>query len=145
MRTSASPNEERGSAAEGVVELLQHAEQAMQEALHQLDERSLTPMNQPATPPASSARRWFRQLARGDACVRLRDVYRRSAHAVSTLQLRDLLSDGEAVSVRESLDRLLAASLNIVEERSREVEQRSPEQRPQRTFTRVPDNDWPSG
>lgn len=56
------------------------------------------------------------ELSATQARVQLRDVHRRIGHTISTMRLRNVISDGEASPVEQSLERLLGAALNEIEQ-----------------------------
>jgi hypothetical protein len=102
--------------AESLASLLAQAQESTADILKQLSERCQAPSSQPSDPKDSTAKRWTLELAAAQARVQLRDVHRRIGYAISTMRLRDVITDGEAAPVERELERLLGAALNTVEQ-----------------------------
>ncbi len=102
--------------AESLTSLLEQAQESTADILKQLSERFRALSSQPSEPSNQTAQRWTLELAAAQARVQLRDVHRRLGHIISTMRLRDVISDGEATPVEQSLERLLGAALNEIEQ-----------------------------
>ena len=102
--------------AESLTSLLKQAQESMADILKQFEERLRATTVQPSKTADPTARRWTLELMAGQARVQSRDVHRRVAHTISTLQLRNVISDGEAAPVRQALERLLGMALNEIEQ-----------------------------
>ena len=101
---------------ESLTSLLEQAQESTADILKQLSERFRALSSQPSEPSNQTAQRWTLELAAAQARVQLRDVHRRLGHTISTMRLRDVISDGEATPVEQSLERLLGAALNEIEQ-----------------------------
>lgn len=101
---------------ESLTSLLEQAQESAADILKQFKERLQATAVQPSEAADPTARRWALEMTAAQARVQLRDVHRRLAHTVSTMQLRNVISDGEATSVQQALERLLGTSLNEIEQ-----------------------------
>jgi len=102
--------------AESLTSLLEQAQESTADILKQLSERFRARSSRPSDPQDSTAQRWTLELSAAQARVQLRDVHRRLSHTISTMRLRDVISDGEATPVEQELERLLGAALNEIEQ-----------------------------
>jgi len=102
--------------AKSLTSLLEQAQESTADILKQLSERFQTLSRRPSDPKDSTAQRWTLEFSAGQARVQLRDVHRRLSHTISTMRLRDVISDGEAAPVEQELERLLGAALNEIEQ-----------------------------
>jgi len=102
--------------AKSLTSLLEQAQESTADILKQLSERFQTLSRRPTNPKDSTAQRWTLEFSAGQARVQLRDVHRRLSHTISTMRLRDVISDGEAAPVEQELERLLGAALNEIEQ-----------------------------
>ena len=98
---------------DSLASLLEQAQESTAAILKRFEERLRRPQPHDSADP--TARRWALELAAMQARVELRDIHRQIAHAISTMQLRDVISEGEAASVQQTLERLLGASLTKLE------------------------------
>lgn len=101
--------------ADNLASLLEQAQGSTADILKQFEERVRAASVQPSGAADPTARRWTLELMAGQARVQLRDVHRRLAHTISTMRLRNVISDGEATSVQQALERLLGTTLNEIE------------------------------
>ena len=107
--------------ADSLALLLEQAQELTVDILKQFEERLRVTAVQPSQTADPTARRWTLELTAAQARVQLRDVHRRLAHTISTLQLRNVISDGEATSIQQALERLLGTALNEIEQRIEQV------------------------
>lgn len=96
--------------------LLEQAQELTADILKQFNERFQTQSSRPSEPSDPTAQRWTLELSAAQARVQLRDVHRRIGHAISTMRLRDVITDGEAAPVERELERLLGAAMNEIEQ-----------------------------
>lgn len=101
---------------QSLTSLLEQAQESTADILKQLSERFQTQSSRPSEPSDQTAQRWTLELAAAQARVQLRNVHRRIGHAISTMRLRDVITDGEAAPVERELERLLGAALNEIEQ-----------------------------
>lgn len=97
--------------------LLEQAQESTADILKQFNERFQTPSSRPSEPSDPTAQRWTAEFAAAQARVQLRDVHRRIGHAISTMRLRDVITDGEAAPIERELEQLLGAAMNEIEQR----------------------------
>ena len=107
--------------ADSVASLLEQAQELTVDILKQFEERLRATAVQPSGAADPTAHRWTLELTAAQARVQLRDVHRRVAHTISTMQLRNVISDGEATPVQQALERLLGTALNEIEQQMRQV------------------------
>lgn len=101
---------------ESLTSLLKQAQESTADILKQLKERFQTPSSRPSKPSDRTAQRWTLELSAAQARVQLRDVHRRIGYAISTMRLRDVITDGEAAPIEQELERLLGAAMNEIEQ-----------------------------
>lgn len=95
--------------------LLGQAQESTAETLKQFEQRLRAAAARPSETVDATAHHWMLELAAARARVQVRDIQRRFLHTVSTLQLSNAISDGEAASVQQAMERLLGAALNEIE------------------------------
>ena len=107
--------------AENLTSLLEQAQESAADILKQFEERLRATAVQPSGAADPTAHRRTLELTAAQTRVQLRDVHRRLAHTISTLQLRNVISDGEATPVQQALERLLGTALNEIEQQLGQV------------------------
>jgi len=103
---------------ENLTSLLEQAQELMAGILRRFEERLKALVAEAADP---TAQHWTRELAAGQTRVELRSVHRQIAYAIRIMQLRDVISEGEAAPISQALNRLLAESLDETERRLQEA------------------------
>ena len=102
--------------------LLQQAQAATAAILRQFEER-LQVLSAPSPNAADpTAVRWARDLRASQAKLELQEAYRRFTQIVRTLQLQDVISEGEAAPVLGDLERMRREASGAIKERLRQPE-----------------------
>jgi len=123
--------------AHSLTHLVQQAEQATQDVLRKYARRVQGIGGTTGASDDPVGMRWSKELLASQVRVELRDIHRRMAHVIRTLQLRDVITEGEARTTEEKLEQMLRESLKTVDElgarmeRPRDQRTRRPSSLPQ--------------
>ncbi len=102
--------------------LVQQAAQATQDVLRKYARRLQGIGGTTGASADPVGMRWSKELLASQARVELRDIHRRIARVIRTLQLRDVITEGEVRTTEERFEQMLRESLKTVDESGAHVE-----------------------